>query len=315
MVTNRLLVRAANVFLLGLLAAGCGSGVVTDASEGRTGASDPRGGGSNSRSADDDGEWSWSTPEPISLETLMEAGHLRVEAGTEGRTEVSVQPSDPERRHDVETAEETTVRMQDETLTIETPQRPVSWDMPGSIEVRVVLPADSDVNVRVSIADVETTGRLDRVELKSSAGDLNVDQAAEAVLGTAAGAVRVGHAAGPVEIGTSGGDVTVEEAAASVSAETTSGDVVVEEAADSVSAQTTGGAIRLGSVRRGEVVVGSTGGDIHIGVADGVPAWLDVDSLGGQVRPRIDPVSEADDAAVTIRAHSTGGDIDVAPGR
>lgn len=275
---------------------------------------------------------SFPATEPISLAVGMEAGSLRIQAGRHDKAEVAIQPTNAVDPRDVETATNTSVRFDAGALTVETPQRPASWDEPGSIDVRVVLPEGSNAKVGVSTADVETTGRLGRAELESSTGALTLDQAADVSIGTAGGKVRCREVTGDAVLESAGGDlellkvggrselsntsgaIHVGQAAGPVELTTTGGGAVVDQAANSVHVQATAGTVRLGSVRRGQILVEGTGPTVHVGVAAGVSAWLDLDSLGGAVRSTIDPVPEAE-AAVKVRVNLTGGDIDVARSR
>jgi Putative adhesin len=218
---------------------------------------------------------SFPAPEPIKLDALMEAGKLRIDAGPHKQANVVVRPTDPERAQDVETAEKTVARFASGTLTVKTPRRPASWDEPGSIDVRVVLPERSDVKVRVSVADVEATGQLSRADLESSTGDLRLDEVT-----------------GAADLQTAAGDVSIAKAGLLVQVLTASGNV------------------RLGAVWQGLVIVQGTAGDVHIGVPSDVAAWQDLDSLGGQVRSTVQNAAEAD-AALKIQVHTTGGDIEV----
>lgn len=295
MLINRPAVRTTVVFLVALLTAGCGASGLTEPSERPepaeqrqaaqpdTTVTQPTAGTTQS---------SFPTPEPILLDALIEAGKLRIEAGPNDTTDVAVGPTDPARSHDVETARKTVVHFESATLTIKTPQRPASWNEPGSIQVRVTLPERSNLKVRVSVADVEATGQLNRAELESSTGNLNVGHATDVVSSTASGNMRLGN---------------VTQAA---NLKTATGSVYVDKAGSSVQILTASGGVRIGAVWQGQVLVQGTTSHVHIGVPSGVVTWLDLDSLGGQVHSAFEPAARAG-AALKIHVRTTNGDIDV----
>jgi hypothetical protein len=65
--------------------------------------------------------------------------------------------------------------------------------------------------------------------------------------------------------------------------------------------------------QRGRISCQTASGDVRIGIADGVPAWLDVHSLTGSVRSALGesaPPAEGEDS-VEVRANTVSGDIDL----
>ena len=161
-------------------------------------------------------------------------------------------------------------------------------------------PAGSDLSGHTAAGGFRATGSLGRCELKSSAGEITLDRAARAKLATAGdirlervtgdaelttatGDVRAGEIGGSAVIKNSNGDTRIGEVGGDLRVKAANGDIDVERSLGSISAKTANGHIRVGSIQRGSLVAATATGHIDVGIADGVAAWLDLDT---QLRPR-----------------------------
>jgi len=275
----------------------------------------------------------FETPQPISVALVLRVADVRVAAGERADTIVQVRPTDPSRYDDVTAAEQTRVEYADGRLLIKGPRRlrelsPFSDG--GSIDVEIELPAGSDLSGHAAAGGFRCSGSLGRCELKSSAGGISLDRAArvklatagditlegvsgDAELTTATGDVRAGEIDGSAVIKNGNGDTRVGEVGGDLRVKAANGDISVEHAGGSVSAKTANGHIRIGSIQRGSLVAETATGRIDVGIADGVAAWLDLDTRYGHVHNGLDAADGpgSSDEQVEVRARTGFGDITI----
>jgi DUF4097 and DUF4098 domain-containing protein YvlB len=122
--------------------------------------------------------------------------------------------------------------------------------------------------------------------------------------GEIAGSAVVKNSNGDTRIGEVGGDLRVKAA---------NGDIDVEYAHGTVVAKTANGHIRVGSIHRGALVAETANGQIEVGIADGVAAWLDLDTHYGHVHNGLDATEGpgSADEQVEVRARTGFGDITI----
>jgi hypothetical protein len=275
----------------------------------------------------------FETPQPISVVLELRVADVRVAAGERADTVVQVRPSDSSRRDDVTAAEQTRVEYAEGRLLVKAPRRLREWSPRsdgGSIDVEIELPAGSDLIGHTVAGGFRCTGSLGRCQLKSSAGEISVDQAArvklatagdirleratgDAELTTAAGDVRAGEIEGSAVIKNSNGDTLIGEVGGDLRVKAANGDIVVERSDGSVTAKTANGRIRVGGIHSGSVVAETARGDIEVGIAGGVAAWLDLDTGYGHVRNGLDATEGpgSADEQVEVRARTGFGNITI----
>jgi hypothetical protein len=276
----------------------------------------------------------FDTPEPIALDIEMVVGDLEVIASERQDTVVDIQPSDPDSEADVNAAQQTQVELVADHLVIKTPKGWKQWTPWGgreSVNVRVEVPAGSDLRAAASVASLRASGPIGDCAYKASIGDVQVDDVraldiktssgqvvvgsvdGDATIVTGTGHARVAHVGGASDVKSANGDVTLGTAAGDVQAVTSNGRISIDDAGDSVSARTANGDIRLGTVRRGTAEAQTSFGKVEIGVAEGVTAWLDLNTNFGAVHNALDTAEQpAPGAAVVeIRASSSFGTIAV----
>ncbi len=275
----------------------------------------------------------FETPQPISVELELRLADVRVAAGERADTTVQVRPSDPSKRDDVAAAEQTRIEYADGRLVIRAPRRlrefsPFSDG--GSIDVEIELPAGSDLSGHAAAGGFRCTGSLGRCELKSGAGAISVDRVAraklttvgdirlgrvsgDAELTTATGDVRAGVIEGSAAIKNSNGDTRIGEVGGDLRVRAANGDIEVERSYGSVTAKTANGHIRVGSIHRGSLVAETATGRIEVGIADGVAAWLDLNTAFGHVHNGLDAADApgSADEQVEVRAKTGFGDITI----
>jgi hypothetical protein len=275
----------------------------------------------------------FKTPQPISVVLELRVADVRVAAGERADTIVQVRPSDSSRRDDVTAAEQTRVEYAEGRLLVKAPRRLREWSPRsdgGAIDVEIELPAGSDLIGHTVAGGFRCTGSLGRCELKSTAGEISVDQAArvklatagdirleratgDAELTTAAGDVRAGEIEGSAVIKNANGDTQIGEVGGDLRVKAANGDIVVERSDGSVTAKTANGRIRVGGIHSGSVVAETARGHIEVGIAGGVAAWLDLDTGYGHVRNGLDATEGpgSADEQVEVRARTGFGDITI----
>lgn len=273
----------------------------------------------------------FQTPEPIAVTVDMAAGSIRVIAGDRGDTTVDVRPHSETKDDDVRAAEETRVDYAAGRLTVKGPKSWLRSLRPGvgpAIDVTIELPEGSSLEVS-SWTSLVCEGRLGRIDVKSSLGDIRVESAAElraktsmgdVIVGrvdgpcdvdTSAGTVRIGAVDGPAVAKTSTGELAIGEVTGDLRLATSHGDITVDRALSSVAAKTAAGNVRVDHVVRGHVRLDTSYGDIAVGVNEGTAAWLDVSSTSGRVQSELEASStpREGDEPVEIRGRTQFGDI------
>lgn len=272
----------------------------------------------------------FTSSQPITVALEIGAGDAHIRAGARGDTVVEVRPRDTSSDADVRAAEATEVEFAAGRLHVRGPHhRGRLFGRGGAVEVTIDLPEGSDVESKAGMGDVRTAGRLGRCRLRSGAGDVELEQAAELSLQTGVGAIVVDRVSGRAEISTGSGVVRLGEVDGSAVVKNSNGDsfvgsvtgdlrircangdIAVEQVGGSVSASTANGAVRVGGLTRGSASLKTGIGEIEVGVAEGTAARLDVLTRLGRVENRMEPTDRPDPGAQTVdvQARTGYGDI------
>lgn len=274
---------------------------------------------------------SFDTPEPISATAHVEAGSIRFTAGDRLDTVVEVRPRDPKKDQDVRAADQTEVTYTSGALTVRTPKQRYLVGRTGTVDVTVELPTGSRIDMTGAWAQVLGEGRLGEVRVKTSSGDVRLDETGPlqltashgsitvdriegmAEITTSTGSLRVGVVDGPAVLKNSHGTTTVGVATGELRVSGANGDIIIERADDSVTATTAHGTVRVDDVARGTVQLETSYGAIDIGIREGTAAWLDASSSSGQVRNTLTASQSPEKAedTVRVRARTRHGNIDV----
>jgi DUF4097 and DUF4098 domain-containing protein YvlB len=272
------------------------------------------------------------TPTPIDLAINLPVGAIDIIASDRSDTVVTVTPTNPEKAVDRRGADETTVDLTGQTLTIKGPKPRVSFIGPTeSVDVKVELPAGSRLTAELAVGGIRTVGRLGATRIKSSTGQVDLDATADLWLrashGTATissadgsveitadhGQIRLGTVTGDAALKASHGNITIDEIGGDLEAKLSYGDLEITRALASVTAKTAYGRIHLREVASGSLQLDSGFGGVTVGVRPGVPTWLDLRSKEGRVRNELDGDSAPaeNEEAVAIRARTQFGNITI----
>jgi Putative adhesin len=273
----------------------------------------------------------FATPEPIAVSIELPVGDVRVVASDRTDTVVEVSASDASREADVRDAGQTRVELTPTGLLIRAP-RPRGLGLlgkPGSVDVTVELPAGSSLDGDSSVAAFHGVGRLGECRIKTTAGNVDLDETGPLDLHTGAGAISVTKVVGNAEVTTgtgrirlgqidgsaviknSNGDTRIDAVTGDLRMNASNGDLTVGRADGNVTGKSANGEIRIGQVSSGTVEVKTSNGEIEIGVQDGTAARLDLFTSFGRVRNHMDATDnpEPADAVVEVSARTSYGDI------
>lgn len=274
----------------------------------------------------------FDTPEPISATVELEIGDAEIVAGDRADTVVQVRPSDTTREADVRAAEQTRVEFSAGRLLVRAPrQRGLGtlFGRPGAVDVTIELPAGSQLQGRTAVGRLRSTGRLGDCRVRSTAGDIQLDQTGNLDADTGAGAVavdrvsgradvtagsgrvRLGAVEGAAVVKNSNGDSWIGEIAGELRANCANGSIVVDRAASGVTANTANGDVRIGAVSRGLASLKTARGQIEIGIQAGTTARLDVLTQYGRVRQQLDAADGPAGAAETVEVYARTGYGDI----
>jgi DUF4097 and DUF4098 domain-containing protein YvlB len=257
----------------------------------------------------------FDTPGPVRARIEIVSGTVQVRADDRHDTTVTVRPRNAASAADVAAAEQTRVSFSDDELVVRSTSRPrLLFFGPGpEIEVDVVLPAGSAVDVRTTAGDITCTGRLGAADLECKHGAVRLDQAGSLRARSTSGNLSAGTVEGPTEMTTSYGEVRLGETAGPARLETGYGNVTVDRALGSLTGTTKYGQVRVGSAVRGSLVLETAYGEVEAGVREGTAAWLDVSAGTGRV---LNQLAESEgpggaEETVEIHARTSYGDITI----
>lgn len=274
----------------------------------------------------------YDTPEPIRAEIALPSGDLRVEAVATATTEVLVTPA-TRSESSARLAEQSIVRFDGGRLEVLVPRTNdlLSWLVPSGprVDVRIRLPRASEVTMDGTYGDVRLLGSLGRTQVRTSQGDVHLEDADGVEIKTTNGDVRANLLTAHTAITTSNGDVTVraidgsavlktsngdirlDAVSGDVRATTANGDIRVEEFRGTLGATTTSGDVIVATARSGEIAASAKTGDLTFGVPEGTAVWVDVRSGTGDVRNKLETgeAPEEDADRLEIRGQTSFGDI------
>jgi DUF4097 and DUF4098 domain-containing protein YvlB len=275
-------------------------------------------------------ETRFETTGPINLKVELLMGDVTLTPSDDPTTTVRLIPRG---RMGEELAQRFTVEARGNDVVVIAPKKEgfLGLGTKGSVDVEVALPSSSNVDVRTGAGDCEATGLLGDVhvatgagdiafheiasaDLKSGSGDVGIQvAAAEARVKTGSGDVTIGQAHGDLDVVSGSGDVKINKADGQVKAKTGSGDVALTASIADLDLMTGTGDVKLGGVHGGTVKARTGTGDVVIGVANGVAAYLDLNTVTGDVEVDLDPVDgpSGAEAQTSLAVQSGSGDIHV----
>ncbi len=199
-----------------------------------------------------------------------------------------------------------------------------------SHDVRVTVPAGTDLVTKTGSADTATAGTLGMLRLKTGSGDIEIERAdgavmiesgsgdvrgqelgAEVRIKSGSGDISLGEVRGATGISTGSGDVVIGQARAATVLKTGSGDLEVKRSEADLSLTTASGDLTLGHVPQGKVVAKNVSGDVRVGIPAGTPVWTDINSVTGSVASNLAGIGKPAEGQphVELRASTVSGDV------
>jgi DUF4097 and DUF4098 domain-containing protein YvlB len=203
------------------------------------------------------------------------------------------------------------VRQDRNHLRIEMPRRLFGG---SNAHLRLGVPAGLSYNIATGSADITITVAIARSRVVSGSGDIGLASATDVACTSGSGDISIDEVNGEAaRVNTGSGDILIDQAHCPVSAKSGSGDVVIKALHHGdLRASSGSGDISVPSTR-GSVDLRSASGSLTVGIADDLPAWLDLDSVSGSIRIALEPSSQPAEGEpfVSIRARTASGEIAV----
>ncbi len=273
------------------------------------------------------------TPTPITATIDLAMGDVRITADDRTDTVVEVAPSDASNEADVRASERTRVELSDDRLQVIGPKRRAVTPSKkyGSVQVTITLPTGSNIDATSALGAIQATGDLGECRVKTSAGDVRLQDAVSVDLRTAIGAIAAEHIAGDAqcvtgsgtvdiaEIGgiadikNSNGDTRVGDVGSDVKVKAANGSVRIDRARAGVVATTANGNLSIGCAARGIVTLKTALGRIDVGILAGTATHLDLHTSFGTVHNHLDAASRptAGETTIEVHAETSAGDIEI----
>jgi DUF4097 and DUF4098 domain-containing protein YvlB len=206
--------------------------------------------------------------------------------------------------------EQVRVRAEQDVLRLTFPPQPHGT----TTHLRLGVPDDLEYAITVGSADVVVRAIIGRSKITTGSGDIRVGQATDLECSTGSGNISVASLAGRAARLVSGsGDITVDEAHCPVSARSGSGQVTVKSVHHHHVQVNSGSGDIAVTKTSGTVDLRTASGSLTVGVTDGLPAWLDLESGAGEIHIGLDSTRQPPphESYVSVRARTASGDITI----
>jgi Putative adhesin len=265
----------------------------------------------------------FETPQPIAVTVDIFLGQVEIIASDRTDTVVEVRPSDAAKKDDVRTAKETKVEFAAGHLIVKAPRgwKVYTLGANPSVDVTIEVPTGSQVHGTASMCRFLVTGELGQCELKTSAGDLQLEKAgplelrtagnitvdqvvSRANITTSTGFVRIREINGSAVVKNSNGDSTIREVTGDLRVNAANGNITVERPRGSVTAKTANGSIRIGDASRGTLQLDTSIGELEVGIHPGSAAYLDVHAKNGSLQNLMETTDEPTPSEETVHVYA-----------
>lgn len=180
--------------------------------------------------------------------------------------------------------------------------------------LRLGVPRGLSYNLATGSADITISVDIARSRVVSGSGDISLAGATDVTCTTGSGDISIAAVMGDgARVHTGSGDIQIDDASCAVSAKSGSGDVLLRtlHRAD-LQASSGSGDISIPSTS-GSVDLRSASGSLTVGIADDLPAWLDLNSVSGRIRIALEASAQPAEGEpyVSVRARTASGEIAV----
>lgn len=234
------------------------------------------------------------------------AGSITVEPGTrDDVVEATVDAADEEYLRTVQ------IRQERDQLRIDGP--PTGW-RGRDTAVRLTVPAGLSYAIKAAAASIAFHTEIGPTRINNGSGDITVQTATDLECSTGSGYVVADRLQGRgAKINSGTGDIQVYESYCPLLARSGSGDISVQSLHHATLQANSGSGDISVPATTGSVDLRTASGSLTIGVAERLPAWLDLGSVSGDISIDLESTTEPapGEAYVSIRARTASGDISV----
>ena len=206
--------------------------------------------------------------------------------------------------------EQVQIRQDHDWLRISFPQFP--WH--AKAHLRLGVPDGLTFVIKTGSADISISADIGHSKIISGSGDITVGNATDLECSTGSGNISVGSVDGSgARLRSGSGDISVAEVNCPISAKSGSGEVVVKSLRGANLQANSGSGDIAVSATNGSVDLRSASGSLTVGVADSLPAWLDLNSVSGDIRIGLESTADPEpgEPYLTLRARTASGDISI----
>jgi hypothetical protein len=181
-------------------------------------------------------------------------------------------------------------------------------------QLRLGVPDELTYVIKTGSAAVTISANIGHSKIICGSGDITVGNATDLDCSTGACNISVGSVDGSgARLRSGSGDISVAEVNCPISAKSGSGEVVVKSLRGANLQANSGSGDIAVSATSGSVDLRSASGSLTVGVADNLPAWLDLNSVSGDIRIGLESTAEPEpgEPYLTLRARTASGDISI----
>jgi DUF4097 and DUF4098 domain-containing protein YvlB len=168
--------------------------------------------------------------------------------------------------------------------------------------------------IKTGSANISIGADIGRSKIISGSGDITIGNAVDLECSTGSGNISVARVDGNgARLGSGSGYVSVGEVNCPLTAKSGSGDIIVKSVRGaSLQANSGSGDIAI-SATTGSVDLRAASGSLTVGIADNLPAWLELNSVSGDVRIGLESTAQPEpgEPFITVRARTASGDISI----
>lgn len=266
----------------------------------------------------------FDTPGSLSIRVRTGSGQVTIDAADTTETEVTLRAlrDDELTREAIAAARvELVERAGGHEVIVELPKKGgftldfgnMQFGRGPKVGIEIRCPRGAVLELSASSADLQATGKLGAVAIKTASGDSSLDEVDGLTVASASGDVQARHVAGRAQLNSASGDVRIERIDGPLSVNTVSGDILVRDARGPVASQSVSGDQIVDGICAGEAKLNSVSGDVRAGVRPGVKLWIDANSVSGDLSSELAvgdsaPAAESD-PVVPLRVKTISGDI------
>ena len=271
----------------------------------------------------------FETPNPVDLRVELRSGEILVNAEETTTTTIELEAvgGDAAAQEAIDNAK---VDQRGDKIVVQLPKtRSGLFRGRGEVKATIRVPLHSNAEIETGSADTRTRGELGNLKFDSGSGDVEAEFGENVAIRTGSGDMTIGTAAGSFDsksgsgdirvdtIGTTAevkagsGDVMLGQVPQGLQVKTGSGDIVVKQLAGDVDLMAGSGDVQLKQVTSGRVRVKTGSGDIVAGIATGTAAYLDIQTVTGEVRSSLESTDAPTNGEATVELHLQSGTGDV----